>query len=175
MRSTRRAAAERMNAGGVQLLMVRGANPVFTLPKAVGFKEAMAKVPFKVSFSSYPDETSELADLILPDHHPLESWGDAEPVRGTLSLQQPAMDPVFDTRQTADVLIAVARQDPAAAARAPFAAYRDWLLARLPGGAAAVTAALPRGTMPGTALAVTAAPLVASAAPTPPAPIQPPQ
>src|SRR5881394_894833 len=140
-----RALVARMNTGGVALLMVRGANPAFTLPKAAGFAEALAKVPFKVSFSSYPDETSESADLILPDHHPLEQWGDAEPLRGTLSLQQPAMDPVFDTRATSDVLIAVAKKDPANAGRFPGPDYRTWLMGRFPGGAAGFAAALPRG------------------------------
>ena len=140
-----RALAERMSAGGVSLLMVRGANPAFSLPKAVGFADAMAKVPFKVSFSSYPDETSELADLILPDHHSLEQWGDAEPIRGTISLQQPTMDPVFDTRATSDVLIAVAKKDPGSAARYSMADYRSWLISRFPGGAAGLAAALPRG------------------------------
>ena len=140
-----RALAERMNSGGVSLLMVRGANPAFTLPKSVGFGGAMAKVPFKVSFSSYPDETSELADLILPDHHPLEQWGDAEPVRGTISLQQPTMDPVFDTRATSDVLIAAAKKDPGSAARYAMADYRSWLISRFPGGAAGLATALPRG------------------------------
>jgi molybdopterin-containing oxidoreductase family iron-sulfur binding subunit len=140
-----RALAERMNSGGVSLLMVRGANPAFTLPKSVGFAAAMAKVPFKVSFSSYPDETSELADLILPDHHSLEQWGDAEPVRGTISLQQPTMDPVFDTRATSDVLIAAAKKDPGSAARYQMVDYRSWLVSRFPGGAAGLAAALPRG------------------------------
>ena len=140
-----RALATRMNTGGVSLLMVRGANPAFTLPKSVGFAEAMARVPFKVSFSSYPDETSELADLILPDHHSLEQWGDAEPIRGTISLQQPAMDPVFDTRATSDVLIAIGKKDPANAARYQVADYRTWLISRFPGGAATLNAALPRG------------------------------
>ncbi|MFL5502199.1 MAG: molybdopterin-dependent oxidoreductase [Gemmatimonadaceae bacterium] len=144
-----RALVGRMNSGGVSLLMVRGANPVFTLPKAAGFTEAMAKVPFKVSFSSYPDETTELADLILPDHHSLEQWGDVEPVRGTISLQQPAMDPVFDTRATSDVLIAIAKKDPGAAARYPMPDYRTWLTSRFPGGAAGLAAALPRGIAPG--------------------------
>lgn len=144
-----RALAERMNAGAISLLMVRGANPAYTLPKAIGFAAAMAKVPFKVSFSSYPDETSELADLILPDHHALEQWGDAEPVRGTISLQQPTMDPVFDTRATSDVLIAVAKKDPGAAARYPAPDYRSWLIGRFPGGAAGLAAALPRGTAAG--------------------------
>ncbi|MDQ3242722.1 MAG: molybdopterin-dependent oxidoreductase, partial [Gemmatimonadota bacterium] len=102
-----RVLAQRMQAGAVPLLMVRGVNPAYTMPRSSGFAAAMAKVPYKVSFSSIPDETSAMADLVLPDHHSLEQWGDAEPVRGTLSLQQPAMDPVFDTRATADVLLSV--------------------------------------------------------------------
>jgi Fe-S-cluster-containing dehydrogenase component len=163
-----RALAERMNSGGVSLLMVRGANPAFTLPKAVGFAAAMAKVPFKVSFSSVPDDTSELADLILPDHHPLEQWGDAEPVRGTISLQQPTMDPVFDTRATSDVLIAVAKKDPGNAARYTMPDYRSWLIGRFPGGAAALTAALPRAIASGSLGEATTArvvPTTRSAAP----------
>jgi anaerobic selenocysteine-containing dehydrogenase/Fe-S-cluster-containing dehydrogenase component len=144
-----RALASRMNAGGVSLLMVRGANPAFTLPRSVGFAEAMAKVPFKVSFSSVPDETSELADLILPDNHFLEQWGDAEPVRGTISLQQPTMDPVFDTRATSDVLITVAKRDPGAASRYPIPDYRSWLISRFPGGGVGLENALPHGIVAG--------------------------
>ena len=140
-----RALAQKMAAGGVSLLMVRGANPAFTLPRSVGFGDAMKKVPYKVSFSTVPDETTELADLVLPDHHSLEQWGDAEPMRGVLGLQQPTMDPVFDTRATADVLISVARTEAATAARYQFNDYRTWLISRFPGGAAALAAALPKG------------------------------
>ena len=136
---------DRMNAGTVPMLFVRGVNPVHTTPKSAGFAQAMAKVPFKVSFSSFPDETTELCDLVLPDHHALESWGDAEPMRGTISLQQPAMDPVFDTRATADVLIAAAKSDPSQAARYPEPDYRSWLIGRFPGGAAAFSTALAKG------------------------------
>ena len=100
-------AVERMRAGQVGIAFVRGVNPaLLAAASAAKFAEAFAKVPFKVSFSSYPDETTELCDLIIPDLHSLESWGDAEPVRGTISLQQPAMDPVFagTTRERRDVL-----------------------------------------------------------------------
>lgn len=140
-----RGLAERMTAGAVPLLMVRGVNPVYATPRALGFAAAMAKVPFKVSFSSYPDETAELCDLVLPDNHSLESWGDAEPIRGTISLVQPAMDPVFATRQTADVLLAAMKGDPALAARFPWPDYRTWMIDRFPGGAAAFANALTRG------------------------------
>ena len=140
---------QRLGAGSVSLLMVRGANPAFTMP---GFAAAMAKATntFKVSFSSYPDETAMQADLVLPDNHALESWGDAQATRGTISLQQPAMDPVFDTRNTADVLIQAAQGDQNLAARYTQKDYRTWLFGRIPGGMAAITAALPSGVMAGT-------------------------
>ena len=138
---------QRLNGGQVGMLMVRGANPAYTV---TGFDAAMAKVPFKVSFSSYPDETAELCDLILPDNHALESWGDAQALRGTISLQQPAMDPVFDTKATADVLILAAQANQATAASYRQKDYRTWLMGRLPGGMTAVTAALPKGVLSGT-------------------------
>jgi anaerobic selenocysteine-containing dehydrogenase/Fe-S-cluster-containing dehydrogenase component len=145
-----REAASRMADGKVAIAFVRGANPAHTLPGAVKFADAFKKVGFKVSFSSYPDETTSLCDLVLPDHHALESWGDAETVKGTLSLQQPTMDPVFDTRQTADVLIAVAKGDPSMASKMP-ADYRAFIAGRI-GGNAGLTAALPTGMTKGSAL-----------------------
>jgi molybdopterin-containing oxidoreductase family iron-sulfur binding subunit len=155
-----REAAERMAAGRVPIAFVRGADPVHSMPGGVKFAEAFAKVPFKVSFSSYPDDTTQLCDLVLPDHHPLESWGDAEPVKGTLSLQQPAMDPVFSTRATADVLIALAKADPQLAGRYP-TDYRGVVASRV-GGNAGLVAALPTAVTRGTSLP---APAPRSAAP----------
>jgi anaerobic selenocysteine-containing dehydrogenase/Fe-S-cluster-containing dehydrogenase component len=161
-----RDAVQRMASGAVQLAMFRGVNPVYTLPKALRVGEALARVPFKVSFSSYPDETSALCDLILPDDHSLESWGDAESARGSISLQQPAMDRVFNTRSTADVLISVARGEPATAGRYPMADYRSWLISRFPGGATAFGAALARGMASGAPMQSAAPARQAPAAPT---------
>jgi molybdopterin-containing oxidoreductase family iron-sulfur binding subunit len=144
-------ATERMRSGTVPIAFVRGANPAYALPASAKFAEAFAKVPFKVGFSLYPDETTELCDLILPDLHSLESWGDAEAGRGTVSLQQPAMDPVFNgTRATADVLIQLAQKDPANASRYPAKDYRSWLMGRFPGGMAAFTTTLQKGIGAGT-------------------------
>jgi molybdopterin-containing oxidoreductase family iron-sulfur binding subunit len=163
------ALATEMNAGSVRVLFVRGANPVHVLPKATQFAEAMAKVPLKVSFSSYPDETSELCDVVLPDSHALESWGDSEPVRGTLGLQQPVMDPLFNTRATADVLIAVARADAAMAARYSQATYRDFLMSRYAAGRDAFTEAVAKGIGQGSALARSATSAATTAAAVQPA------
>ena len=99
-----------MNGGGVDVALVHDANPAFTLPKAAGFADAFRKVGLKVAFASHLDETAALCDLVLPDHTPLEQWGVVETVGGTRSVVQPAMTPVFDTRQTADVLLATAEK-----------------------------------------------------------------
>ncbi len=152
------AAVERMRSGQVGIAFVRGANPAHYLPKAANFADAFGKVAMRVSFSSFPDETAELCNLIIPDLHALEQWGDAEPVKGTIAVQQPTMDPVFPTNSktipvalgTADVLMQVAKKDPAAAAKFPAADYRSLLIAAFPGGAAALATALPKGIAAGT-------------------------
>jgi molybdopterin-containing oxidoreductase family iron-sulfur binding subunit len=150
---------ERMRAGQVPVAFVRGVNPAHGLPKSLNFAQAFEKVPLKVSFSSYPDETTELCDVILPDVHALESWGDAQPIRGTIGLQQPTMDPVFaNCRATADVLLLFAKKDPAAAGRLTAKDYRTWLSNRFPGGDKGLTAALPHGFVAGTIAPRAAAP-----------------
>ena len=146
-------AVERMRGGSVPVAFVRGMNPAYYLPASLKFNEAFAKVPFKVAFATQPDETVEQCDLVLPDLHSLESWGDAQPVKGTLSLQQPAMDPVFrETRGAGDVMLALAQKDPAAASKFPQKDYRSWVMGHFAGGPAAFAAALPKaiasGSMP---------------------------
>ncbi|HEY5218165.1 MAG TPA: molybdopterin-dependent oxidoreductase, partial [Gemmatimonadaceae bacterium] len=143
-------AVERMRGGSVPLAFVRGTNPAYYLPAAMNFAEAFAKVAFKIAFATQPDETVELCDLILPDLHALESWGDSQPVKGTLSLQQPAMDPVFTgTRGAADVMLALAQKDPTVSSKFPQADFRTWLMGHFAGGPAAFAAALPKGIVAG--------------------------
>ncbi len=99
---------QRMRAGEVEIALLHGCNPAHTLPPALGFGEALGNVNLVVSFASFMDETAAVADLILPDHTPLESWGDHEPEVGVRTLMQPTIDPLFDTRATGDVLISLA-------------------------------------------------------------------
>jgi len=99
-----------MEAGKVAVLLVHGANPAHSLPGA--FSQAIARVGFKVGFSPYLDETAAVADLILPDLHPLEQWNDARPRAGLFALLQPVMQPVFpDARHTGDVLLRASGRD----------------------------------------------------------------
>lgn len=103
----------KMKSGAVKVLFVHGVNPVFELPKSLGFAEALASVPQVISFATFPDETALASDYIFPDHHGLESWGYQRVVTGTtqstLSGAQPVVSPYFNTRATADVLIAASQ------------------------------------------------------------------
>jgi molybdopterin-containing oxidoreductase family iron-sulfur binding subunit len=108
-----------MSAGRVALLLVHGTNPAHSLPGA--FQQALGKVAYKVSFSSYLDETAAACDMILPDHHPLEQWADSRPRAGITALQQPVVQPVFDTRQTGDVVLRLAGRS---------GTFQDYLQAR---------------------------------------------
>jgi menaquinone reductase, molybdopterin-binding-like subunit len=94
------------------VLVVGGANLVYGLPTALGFREALQQVPFVASFASFGDDTTLLADLVLPSSLPLEQWGDAVPELGTtasvVSVQQPVVQAIFDTRSVWDVLLTVA-------------------------------------------------------------------
>jgi anaerobic selenocysteine-containing dehydrogenase len=115
-------AIRRMREGQVDLVLVHGANPVFEIPAQAGFAEAIAQVPYVVSFSPFVDETAVRADLILPDHTYLESWGYQVPSPGsdrpTVGSQQPVVRPLYDTRATADVLLALAARQGGAVAEA---------------------------------------------------------
>jgi molybdopterin-containing oxidoreductase family iron-sulfur binding subunit len=95
-----------MARGAVRALMLWGANPVYDHPDGAAFAKALAKVPLTISFADRRDETSAHVHALCPDHHFLESWGDAEPVRGHFSLRQPLIAPLHETRAATESLLA---------------------------------------------------------------------
>ena len=117
-----------------KMLLLYDANPVFGAPTSLQFREALAKIPYIVSFGSFIDESSAYADLILPDHAPLESWIDdiseSGSVQSIASLAPPAVHPLHNTRAMPDVLLDVAQRlgGPAAAAL-PWKTYDGMLRA----------------------------------------------
>jgi anaerobic selenocysteine-containing dehydrogenase/Fe-S-cluster-containing dehydrogenase component len=119
-----------MRTGAVGALLVHGPNPVYSLPDRAAVDEALANVAFTASFSPYLDETSARAHLLLPDHHFLESWDDVVPRTGITGLVQPVMTPVFETKQTGDVLLSVARRG-GATLPTQATTYYDYLRERL--------------------------------------------
>lgn len=95
----------KMNAGKVDGLLIHNVNPVYDYFDSIAFENGMKKVKFKVSFAETKDETAELCNYIVPNNNYLESWDDAEPIKGELSIIQPTIRPIFDTRQFQDSLM----------------------------------------------------------------------
>lgn len=94
-----------LNAGNIQGLIFLNSNPVYDHYLGDTIKAALSKVNLKVSISESRDETAVAMDYLAPDHHYLESWNDAQPVEGTYSLCQPAISPLFNTRQAQETLL----------------------------------------------------------------------
>jgi anaerobic selenocysteine-containing dehydrogenase len=118
----------------VESLLLYATNPVFATPATWHVKEALESVPFIVSFGNFIDETSILADLILPDHSYLESWVDDVPESGTtaavVSVAPPAMHPLHNTRAMPDVLLDIAHRLGGRASQAlPWKSYEEMLQA----------------------------------------------
>ena len=88
-----------LNAGRVGALLVYGANPAYNHFASEKFIAGLKKCPFTVSYSEKMDETAEFCKYIVPSHHWLECWGDAEPQTGYYSVIQPIIHPLFKTRQ----------------------------------------------------------------------------
>ncbi len=117
-----------MEAGEVDVLLIHDANPVYNLPASAGFEAALAKVGTVVSFATAADETAAKAHLVLPDHAPLETWGDARPRPGIRGLVQPTIRPLYDTRALGDTLLDVGRaMGEAVAAKLPTGSFRSLL------------------------------------------------
>ncbi|GJD46760.1 Ion-translocating oxidoreductase complex subunit B [Methylobacterium cerastii] len=93
-----------MAEGSVETLIVLGVNPVYEAPGALGFAQAMERVPLKIHTGLYYDETAAHSDWHLPLAHPLESWGDARSLDGTVSLVQPTVAPLYNGRSANEML-----------------------------------------------------------------------
>jgi anaerobic selenocysteine-containing dehydrogenase len=116
----------------IRVLLLDKANPVYASPPAWRVREALDNIPFIASFGCFLDETSSLADLILPDHAPLESWLDGAPESGsmhaTMAVTPPAVRPLHNTRAMPDVLLAVAHElGGKVAAALPWKTYEEGL------------------------------------------------
>ncbi|WP_310557667.1 TAT-variant-translocated molybdopterin oxidoreductase [Flavobacterium sp.] len=96
-----------MKAGSVHTLIMSGVNPVYTLANSKDFVDGLKKVSLSASFSLREDETASLITIAAAAPHYLESWGDVSITKGTYSLTQPTIRPVFNTKQFQDVLLSL--------------------------------------------------------------------
>jgi len=122
----------------VEACFLYGANPVFSHASGEEFQRAFERIPFLVSFSPFMDESTALADLVLPDHTYLERWQEVE-VEGSLDrpvvgIRHPVTEPLYDTRHTGDVILEIARALGGSIAEShPWKRYRELMDYRIAG------------------------------------------
>ncbi|MBP7618126.1 MAG: TAT-variant-translocated molybdopterin oxidoreductase [Geothrix sp.] len=119
------AAVQAMTEGRYAAAIFWDVNPGFTYPRASAWQQATAKVPFRAWIGQVEDETSAQCQVLLPESHWLESWGDLSTPSATV-LQQPTVGTLYDTRQGEDILIGALK---AVGATAPDS-YHAYLKAR---------------------------------------------
>lgn len=139
--------AASLEADRHDVVFFKGANPVFTAPGALKLRERLAAVPFKAAFSHFEDETTLLADLVLPLHSALEDWGThvpaVHPERMQIGMQQPLMDPLYpDTRGFGDILLTLLKMRGVSR----YAEFEDYY-AYLRGAFAAMPSGLKQGVL----------------------------
>lgn len=94
-----------LEGGKIEGVIFYNVNPAYDHPRGAVLAGALQDVPLTVSTSGTLDETASLVKYVAPDHHYLESWNDAEPVPGHMSLTQPAITQLFNTRQAQESLL----------------------------------------------------------------------
>ena len=103
--------ADAVGKGTYDAVYIYGTNPVFTAPDALALGDKLDKVPFKVVFSNFHDETAMHADVVVPLYSQYEDWGTYVPAYqgddSIISIQQPVMEPMYPdgTRGFGDVML----------------------------------------------------------------------
>lgn len=93
----------------LEMVLLHGANPLYTSSEPEKLLSALKQVPTIVSFSSFMDDTSRYADLILPDSTYLEKWQleTSYTLKGNpvVNMARPVIPPILDTRDTSEVFL----------------------------------------------------------------------
>jgi Fe-S-cluster-containing dehydrogenase component len=91
-------------SGSVKGLITVGVNPVYSFPNKE-FAAAYKNLEMSLAFSMMPDATAMASQMVAPTPHYLESWGDLQLKKGTFSIMQPTIKPLFNTRQFQECLL----------------------------------------------------------------------
>ena len=101
-----------MTGGKVDLLIILGGNPAYDAPADLNFADALknSKIPVRVHYGLYQNETAELCQWHVPATHELEAWGDARAYDGTVSIIQPLIAPLYNGKSALEFVALLSGQ-----------------------------------------------------------------
>ena len=135
-----------LEGGTIHTVVCLETNPVYEAPGALGMADKLGMAKLVVHAGSHHDETGQMAHWHLPTSHYLESWGDLEASDGTISIQQPLIAPLYDTRSALEILsLLIPEQDAASGewAMSPVAKDGDEIVRAYWGGEVSTGASRP--------------------------------
>jgi anaerobic selenocysteine-containing dehydrogenase len=94
-----------------RVVFIDGVNPVYAIPRSVGVRDALARAELVVAFGTFPDDSSAWADILMPDHHELESGMALVPAvssQEAVAVSTPFVEPLYDTRAVETTLAELA-------------------------------------------------------------------
>lgn len=97
--------ADVIGGKGPDAVIFLDTNPVYSLPNGDKFAEGLKKVKTKITMASHADETANLCDVIVPDHHALEAWMDFNPTKSHYAIAQPTIRPLGDTASSLESVL----------------------------------------------------------------------
>ncbi|MFN0136979.1 MAG: TAT-variant-translocated molybdopterin oxidoreductase, partial [Phycisphaerae bacterium] len=98
------ALADGLDKGEFSTLVILGGNPVHDAPADLGFAQKIGKAKTSVRVGLYRDETSLACGWHVPAAHFLEAWGDQRAWDGTVSIQQPLIEPLYSGKSPIEVV-----------------------------------------------------------------------
>jgi MoCo/4Fe-4S cofactor protein with predicted Tat translocation signal len=93
-----------LNGGHVETLVILGSNPMYTAPVTLGFAEAIRKARMVVRLGHSFDETSRWSHWHVPEAHYLETWSDSRAFDGTVTIQQPLIQPLYNGKSAHELI-----------------------------------------------------------------------
>ncbi|NIM19091.1 MAG: 4Fe-4S dicluster domain-containing protein [Candidatus Latescibacteria bacterium] len=102
--------SERLEKDEVSVLFVSNTDPLSSCPESYKLRDNLRKAALTVGITDLLTETMQECNLILPLSHSLESWGDTSPNKKLMTLLQPAIEPLFDTKSEGDMMLGIMRR-----------------------------------------------------------------
>ena len=103
---------KRMGAGDVGVVIHFDSNPAYHFPEDWNYLDGLSNVDTKITLTEIINESSQHNEFVLPVNHAFESWNDLQIKTGFLSLQQPVIAPLYDSRQKEAILLNWMSDDP---------------------------------------------------------------
>ena len=112
---------QEIDGGAVKMLVILGGNPTYNTPADLKLNlnrfrvdendTEGRKVPLRIHLGQHFNETAELCHWHVSEKHFLEMWGDARAYDGTVSIVQPLVEPLYDSKSIYEAVQLFAKEN----------------------------------------------------------------